>query len=54
VQKVAEAIANICSERPSIAAETISVNVSSLDWYSRKSRESTDLVETSQDAPAAA
>jgi len=31
VQKVAEAIANICSERPSTAAEAISVNVSSLD-----------------------
>jgi hypothetical protein len=31
VQKVAEVIANICSERPSTAAEAISVNVSSLD-----------------------
>ena len=31
VQKVAEAIANICDERPSTAAEAISVNVSSLD-----------------------
>jgi len=31
VQKVAEAIANICSERPSTAAEAISMNVSSLD-----------------------
>src|SRR5262249_37297056 len=31
VQKVAETIANICSERPSTAAEAISVNVSSLD-----------------------
>ena len=31
LQKVAEAIANICSERPSTAAEAISVNVSSLD-----------------------
>jgi predicted RecB family nuclease len=30
VQTVAEAIANICSERPSTAAEAISVNVSSL------------------------
>ena len=28
VEKVAEAIANICSERPSTAAEAISVNVS--------------------------
>ena len=31
VQKVAEVIANICSERPSTAVEAISVNVSSLD-----------------------
>jgi hypothetical protein len=31
VEKVAEAIGNICSERPSTAAEAISVNVSSLD-----------------------
>jgi predicted RecB family nuclease len=31
VQRVAEAIANICSERPSTAAEAISVNVSALD-----------------------
>ncbi len=31
VQRVAEVIANVCSERPSTAAEAISVNVSSLD-----------------------
>jgi predicted RecB family nuclease len=31
VQRVAEAIGNICSERPSMAAEAISVNVSTLD-----------------------
>ena len=30
-QRVAEAIANICSERPSAAADAISVNVSTLD-----------------------
>src|SRR5262249_16380406 len=30
VQMVAEAIANICSERPSTAAEAMSVNVSTL------------------------